>query len=394
MIIIMIILLATSFSFTKGADQRNLLLISSMFISPLLNFSVRDIKLQAFSPLVVLCFLMIVFSVVLHPESIRWSTILYSCMFCLNFFTFTNVFGVSGFSMNNLEKLLRYLIYAYVIVLIIQQFCVLTGLPIFNISNYDIKEKWKLNSLMTEPSHSAKVIPVLMYLYLQCQGVLFPKTKTSLKESFLQNKWIWYSFIWCILTMGSATAFIFVFIVLLKYINFKSSIHYFLIFVFLFSIFFATSDYTPIKRVRNVAIALCTLDENAIIKADGSASYRIVPSLRAAKEVEIFSVDGMFGHGVDANMNIVKQMNVSSGAGVFSMWIDYGFLVTLIWWIYTFRLCHIKREWTSIVAWFFCVFMAGGINTQMVWLVITLMYSFKSLSNDYIEYANIYYERE
>ena len=80
--------------------------------------------------------------------TMRWSTVLYSCMFCVYFMAFARVLYSNGYDFSDFSKLLKGLIYAYCIVLIIQQFCVLTNLPIFNLSNYDIREPWKLNSLM------------------------------------------------------------------------------------------------------------------------------------------------------------------------------------------------------------------------------------------------------
>ena len=162
-----IITLSVSPAFALADDNKNLLLILAMAILIPFIFINNPTRISKIDfTLISLCLCMIIFPLLGHPETMRWSTVLYSCIFCLYFMAFTRVLSDSTYSNNDLLRILKLLIYAYCMVLIIQQFCVLTGLPIFNLSNYSIKEPWKLNSLMSEPSHSARIIPVLMYLFV------------------------------------------------------------------------------------------------------------------------------------------------------------------------------------------------------------------------------------
>lgn len=169
-------------AFALGDDNRNLLLIGAMGVSPYFFFRYPIIIPKVDFYLGSICLFMVIFPLLFHPETMRWSTVLYSCMFCVYFMAFARVLYSNGYDFSDFSKLLKGLIYAYCIVLIIQQFCVLTNLPIFNLSNYDIREPWKLNSLMSEPSHSARIIPVLMYLYVTVQFNL--KNNYSLKILF------------------------------------------------------------------------------------------------------------------------------------------------------------------------------------------------------------------
>ena len=101
-----------------------------------------------------------------RPDEMRWSTILYSCMFCLSFIAYTFLLRKSKISPIQFTQIIKFLIIAYAAMLLIQQFCVLLGLPIINISNYSVLSPWKLNSLAAEPSHSARIVALLMYCYL------------------------------------------------------------------------------------------------------------------------------------------------------------------------------------------------------------------------------------
>ena len=107
------------------------------------------------------------------------------------------------------------------IVLVIQQICVLTGLPILNVSNYNPETPWKLNSLMSEPEHSGRMMAILMYSYLTIKENVTRKV-LILKEEWRDDKGVWIAFLWSMITMMSAGAYLFLLIVLFKFFNRKT----------------------------------------------------------------------------------------------------------------------------------------------------------------------------
>lgn len=376
---LLIILIAVSPAFALGDGNRNLLLIGAMGVSPYFLFRYPIVIPKVDFYLGSICLLMISFPLLFHPETMRWSTVLYSCLFCLYFMAFARVLYSNDYKFADFLGLLKGLIYAYCIVLIIQQFCVLTGFPIFNLSNYDIKEPWKLNSLMSEPSHSARIIPVFMYIYITAK--LNMGNNYSLKDSFRDDCWVWFAFFWSMLTMVSSTAFIFMTIVFAKFINIRRFISSLIIIVAIGAFLFFASENKSVSRVRKVVVATMTLNEKAIIKADHSASFRIVPSIQGAKLIGLTTLNDWVGYGVDADQKLISPLpTVKVGnAGSFYMWVNYGFLVALLFWTFSFRVCLIKKEWASILVWFLCIFMYGGLNNQIIWLVLMLLYTYKSL---------------
>lgn len=378
-----IVTLAISPAFALGDGNRNLLLIGMMSVFPYFFFRYPIIIPQIDIPLIFLCSMMIVFPFIFHPETLRWSTVLYSCMFCMYFMAFVRILYHSNYTLWNFSKLLKGLIYAYCIVLIIQQFCVIAGLPIFNVSNYSVTEPFKLNSLTAEPSHSARIIPILIYIYICCQIKILGDVKTiSLKDSFMTDKWVWFAFFWTTFTMVSATAFIFMIIVFAKFINIKKIVPSLFI-VAMIGLFFAmNSNNKMVKRVIDVASATITFNEKAIIKADHSASFRIVPTIQGAKSVGIFDLDDWIGHGIDADQRMIKPLpSVKFGsAGAFYLWFNFGLIVAFIFWLFTLKICCINGDFVSIWIWFLCVFMVGGLNNQILWLVIVLITTYKYLN--------------
>lgn len=377
---IIIVLMAVSPAFALGEGNRNLLLISAMCLSPYFFLRYPIIIPKVDFPLFAMCIMMASFPLAFHPDSMRWSTIFYTVLFCLYFMAFVRLLFFEKYEIRDFSKLLKGLIYAYCVVLIIQQFCVLTGLPIFNISNYSPKEPWKLNSLMSEPSHSARIIPVLMYVFICCEKEI--KGIWDIKRSIKEERLVWSAFLWSLLTMGSSTAFIFLSIIIAKSISIKKILTSLIVAVVAVSVLLYSENKSVI-RVQKLVKATLTLDEHTILRADGSGAYRIVPTILGAKAVTLRSYQGWFGHGIDADVYDISPLpgTTSGHAGSFYLWYNYGFLVSITFWFFSFCSCFIKRDPVSILVWFLCVFMYGGLNNQIIWLAIILLYTYKYLIN-------------
>jgi hypothetical protein len=369
---------AISPSFLLGDGDRNLFLIGVMGLLPFLSlnyfeFDKKDILLSIFLATIV------VFPFLFNPESMRWSTVLYSIMFGLTFITYKQLLRKKHFSPTNYIKFLRLLIFAYFIVLIIQQFCVLTGLPIFNLNNYDLSEPWKLNSLSAEPSHSARIFPLLIYCYININE-LVNNRKMSINFYLKNDKWILVAFLWTMITMGSATAFIFIIIILLKFLSIRA----FFLFIVASTLIISISgsfESKLIQRNKNIISAILTLDENNILKADHSAAMRIVPTMVVAKKVGFNSFNSWFGYGIDFTSSFISDEvpglpEGSSGGGFFQIWLEYGFISFALFLIFSLSCTYRKGDYFSFIFWFFLVF-AYGVNNQIVWLCIILLYTNK-----------------
>ena len=88
---IMITLVAVSPAFALGEGNRNLLLIGAMCLSPYFFLRYPVIIPKVDVPLVLLCDMMIAFPLAFHPDTMRWSTVLYSCMFCMYLMAFVRL---------------------------------------------------------------------------------------------------------------------------------------------------------------------------------------------------------------------------------------------------------------------------------------------------------------
>ncbi len=284
-------------------------------------------------------------------------------------------------------KLIKILIYAYFIVLLIQQICVLTGLPIFTAhENYTAAEPWKLNSLSLEPSHTARFVPLLMYSFLTVKETILNR-QYSLGKDFKTDKSIWVTFLYTMITMGSGTAFLFLPIVLLKFIRGKNIV---LLVVLSLALWFIVQQISPqtMKRTTDTFFATLTLNENKIIEVDGSASYRIVPTMLVLKNIGLTTFNDWFGHGIDSTDALVRPIMSAAfgdrvlGGGEFLLWYEYGFISFLLFALFGFFVCYRKGDFLSIIFWFFLVLMYG-INQQPPWICMMLLYANKIYAKKY-----------
>lgn len=381
-LVLLIMVLAVSPAFALGADNRNLLLIGVMSVSPILiiafnRYHKTDVWIVTFMVSIILIPL-------LHqPQSMRWSTVLYSCMFGLSFMAYTRLLSKSKLLPIKYLKILKILIIAYAVTLLIQQFCVLTGLPIFNISNYDEATPWKLNSLAAEPSHSARIMALLMYSYIVIKELLLNRTY-NLKKNFKDDKWIWIAFIWTMVTMGSGTAFLFLPLILLKFLKRNNIITLIIISIGVFTLM-NLLGVDAFERTFNVLKATVTLDTETILRADHSAAMRIVPLIVVAENLGFNTLNDWFGHGIDyTGMFLSDQIpgikKGATGGGLLQLWIEYGFLSFFIFLIFSVFNSFRKEDLLSLVFWFMLVFLYG-INSQMVWLCLALLFTNKHFIN-------------
>ena len=110
-LVLQIIVFAISPSISLGDDNRNLLLIAFMSLSPILIIVFNKFHK---SDLWIIAFLVSIITIPLlnNPQSMRWSTVLYSCMFGLSFMAYSRLLTKSNLQPIKYLKILKILILA------------------------------------------------------------------------------------------------------------------------------------------------------------------------------------------------------------------------------------------------------------------------------------------
>lgn len=373
--VLCLVLLATSPTILLGEGNRNLGLIAFMFLSPL--FMLRRTLSTEGLILVAFAFSIVFFPAFAHSGLVRWSTVLYSLMFCALFISYDGMLR-SGFPrIAVFLNVVRYLIISYAVILIVQQFCVLTGLPIFNVSNYDPSEPWKLNALSVEPSHSARILGLLMLSYIVGRR-LAVRMGEDVTVSQRQNTVVWLCFFWSMITMLSATSLVMIFIVLLVYAQRNRLSSYIFGLLMASVVLFLLPDQLT-GRVFDLVLATLTLDYTKALVADHSGGLRVAPMLLLVNYVEVFSVNGFFGNGVDSvglflSDHIWGIAKGATGGGLLALWYEYGLVAFLLFVFFSLRATEAMKAPANFLIWLLLIFIAG-VNNQMVWLAIVLLHT-------------------
>lgn len=380
---LLIICVTVTPAFAIDDRNRNLFLIYVMSLTPFLLLRYNSMKRGIDAPLFVLGSLMLLLPIMFHSDTFRVSTVMFSWLYFMYFATFTRVLRASHFSVDEYANLLKYLIYAYFIVLVIQQVCVLTGLPIFNKAAYNPIEPWKLNSLAPEPSITARIITLMLFLYIQliCRKY---QNLTLRNVLVLLDRKVIYCYLYCIVTMGSSTGFFFLVLILFQFLPKKNIVSIFLASAtILCSLYLMFRDIPSFQRSLRFVVNLINYNEDSLIQEDLSAAIRIVPTVHGFNAIDLLSFDSLFGHGIDADEGLTPLPSVDCGAGSFSMWYNYGFIASLIFWIFSYKVCSIQNaKITSFFIWFLLIFFYGGINNPVIWMTMIMMYTYNNIQLD------------
>lgn len=372
---------------TDDIDNRNYLLIGCMYLGPIFFIYFHEIRKRTDALIITLITLIFATQILFNFRTMRWSSIFFSCMFFIYFLVGIKIAIKAQINYSQICLITKSLIYAYAIVLIIQQFCVLVGLPVFN-GVIVYQNPWKLNSLSAEPSHTSRFLGVLMYSFLTFKDKQRGKI-IGFRKSFKENKKVWLSFLWVTLTTISGTAFIVLGLILARYLEGKKIIVGIVLLAAVFGIG-VNSEITGLKRSTTFLASVTTGDTQAMIKADHSASIRVVPWILCIERINPFTLKGWVGEGGGSSSKWMSDKmygvpNGWTGGAIANYILEYGLLVGLIFLFFSFNCCYDKHNKLSTIGlWLICVIFIG-VNTQIGWLCILMLFLDKNLK---VNHAN------
>ena len=109
LVILIIVSLSVSPSFLLGEGDRNLFLISILFICPILLIFFGRIRSLEIS-LIIFIFSIIFLPALYQPERLRVSSILYSLLFCSLILTYKSIIFQFNFKIENYLKTIKFII--------------------------------------------------------------------------------------------------------------------------------------------------------------------------------------------------------------------------------------------------------------------------------------------
>jgi hypothetical protein len=356
------------FAADRGVNQ--LLLLVMLLSVPVLFFSKKRINYYDIGFI-----LFWIFSYILAANNyatFRLSTLLYTGIFLLTFLCFLNLLDRKLLNPETYLSLLRTLIYSFFIMLIVQQLCVLVGLPIPNSGQQIAVSKWKLNTLTLESSHAARLMFVFMYSYILINSKLRGKVY-NIQTNWREDRYIWISFFWTMATMISSTAIILIIIILLKITKLKNIPNIILIVITSGLFFSILIPEFLINRLLAVIEAILTLQPEKVVIADDSASFRIVPVMVILKNLDISNIQTWLGYGIDYDKILMykkmgERLGEAGGGGVLTILLNYGLALFALFMFLLFKTSISLKDPFGVVVWIL-FFSLGGVNTQVFWAI-------------------------
>ena len=300
-----------------------------------------------------------------HPESWRWSTLLYSTGLVTTYICFYNLVVVEKvFTINYFIKICKWVMMAYFVVCIIQQTFIVLGMPYMPLVNLTqiFDRGIGCNSLCQEPSTFARFMLVFYYAYIKCSEYKRGEGAFTLKELFSgEHKWVTIRFLWMMLTMGSGTAFVCLILLSLYFVR-RHNWYYVMPLLIIGYSLIQASGIEALDRATSTIEATSTLDAQTVRETDGSASARIAPMLNTFN-ADYSKFETWFGKGIDAGLKENANRTTFD---------DYGFVFYIIKLVLDYSCGYSFWSLTNIFKWGGVAGGSGG-NIQYTWALMMIM---------------------
>jgi len=368
-----LLLLSTNLYYCWGAGGRNNLLIGAMFLVPLWLFLI-SIDIKIILPVFGLPLYMSI-TAACHWTTFNYSTLMFSWMFVLTFAFIIACANKIHLRANQFLLFLKFLVYSFAAVLLIQHVSYFLGLPVFNRPEYYVSDYFCFNSLGTEPSYTARCIFVMIYCYFSLS-----KTK-SLWEFFKKEKWLILSVLYICFGSGSTTGLFLFLILILLNLSFANTI---IVLLFLAIAISLSLHYeiTAALRVRNIIDSVLSPGSfvEEMQEADFSGAQRFIPMVTAWENFDWSDIGNYLGHGnryAAAFFSRYLPYSITEGddpGGIMSSyWMDYGLISLALLFGMAWTFCFSKNQrWKDLVVWL-CIIVASGINIQNTWVVMSFL---------------------
>ena len=369
---------------TQGPNHVNLLLSAAMCLSPLvlLMRGARVLIPRVDIPLGLVCLLVTAGPLLFHPETVRWRTMLFTCAYCVFFMALARTLRVSRLTPEFLCRLTRVIVYAFAILPTVQPLRLVTGLPVpMGTHDYDGIAPWKLNTLMTEPSHTVVALSTIMFFYTRTRRIEAPDE--TLWLCVCRRPWLWAAYVWTIFSTVNASSFVIGPLCLLPYVTRRNALPVAGAVAAALALLYLTpaGGLPQVSRVRDFSLAFLSGNPERMWEADPSAATRVVPTLEGARLVDPADPAMYVGHGVDADIRDTPPRmpwkNDNGSAGVLGMWHNYGALCALAFWAAIAVVTVTPRDWLSWVAFLYAIQMSADYNMQLVWIIMAWSMAFK-----------------
>lgn len=321
--------------------------------------------------------------VTFFPGVLRWSTLLFSVGLVLTYVCYYNLLYVKQvLSLKSFIRFIRWFMVASFVVCVVQQLCIVVGLKTVMLLNHpmDYGRGIGTNSLFLEPSMFARFMFVFYYAYIKCIEYRDGAGKLSFLQLFApEHRRLTWIFLWMMCTMGSGTAFGCLMLLALYFVRRTNWFYIIPVFLFMYLVVLPMFHAESLDRTLNVTAAMTTMDKEAVVDADGSASHRIAPILNSIN-ADYSNPKTWFGYGLD----YASKHNLNSRLEA-TLFTDYGFLFYIISLIFAFT-CGYRFFSLGTIFMFAGVAGSAGTNIQYAWYLMGIMTTIRYFYDQRIQF--------
>lgn len=376
-----------------------LIVIMSIQIVPLETYSISPIKVVLMT-LSVLVFIFrvpivskaFVFSIIYwlycftsayYNDGMRFSSIGYLGMFLASYIVYYNLIYRHVFNLTYFQKIIKYLLLAYFIVLIFQQICILAGIrnfPILNLVGEPYYAWNRLPVLTCEPSHTARIVSASMLGYIRCIELQIGNRATFKMLFNKSNRLVTIAYLWIVFTMGSGTVWIGFIIIALYFIRPKSFL-YVVPIIIGFLIFLSKIENEQFDRAITAAQLAISGNVELIAESDNSAAYRIVPLVNTVLNSDFSKKETWIGNGI-RERNELAENNISSDLNRKIGIVDqYGFIGLILSLLLVYS-CSIYKFFSIETLLFIFLYSFSLDNIYIVWSAMFIFTSIRFFKNE------------
>jgi hypothetical protein len=373
---LLLVVFSTSLSIFSGEDNRNYLMIGVlMCMTPFVIFDIPSV-ISVPRIIAVVPFLVYMSVVnIINYETLRFSTFMFTLLFCCTFIYYVALVTRSRPPFDYLAKICRLIIIGYFVVLIAQQVAVIGGLPVPNkISS--VEEQFRLNSLAPEPSHAARIMTMVMYLFMVAKAAA-GRQAISFSSLLRTDRTMVLAYVYPMLSMGSASGMLFIAALAMQFMR-PRDILWMALFVIAALAAIEFVDYEPLNRSLAFIEALATFDQQKMIIADHSGALRVIPYFVYADRFDLTDLAYWFGGGSGFESSYFRgwipgvRDELTGSGSLATILLAFGLVGGACFLLLFMTFCFSRRHWLGTVLWLVMV-TSSPLNSQIFWLSLMIL---------------------
>lgn len=280
---------------------------------------------------VVICgaafYLTAVFCATTMSNHLRTSTVYYMGMFVFGFSGYCCLLKKNKIPIEQFVDFLKYFIYAYTVVLLIQHLASAVGIwtDLLNMG-VRFENKFKINSLAIEPSHAGRIVGCLGLAYLKLAQQCY--NYNGIKSFFRENKKVCLAFLYFMLFCGSSTALMALALVLCFFVQ-KKYLKFSIPIIIALYLIIPILQIDALTRVKDTIDAVLTGDQSEVVNTDSSAAARTGYYFSFMENFNPGESSYWLGHGIEEGTVFEIHSEMSEENQIGGIY-QYGFLTFVI----------------------------------------------------------------